>query len=666
MSTTLPEPGALVAEKYRIEESLGQGGMGAVFAATHAVTGKRVALKWMLPEFATDAQSSARFLREAQAAARIDHPNVIDVYDVGQHEGALFLVMEMLKGETLSARAAQGPLTIADAVALLLPALRGLAAAHRQGIVHRDLKPDNIFLAQVEDGAPPVPKVLDFGISKLGQGLSLDPNSQLTRTGTVMGTPHYMAPEQLRGAKDVDARADLYSMGVVLYQLLTGKLPHDADSYGELVFKVNSEPPTPLSQLRPELDAALCAVVERCLARNVDDRHGNAEALIADLTPFAPAASIPPGGPASTASPAAAMAQTPATHHAPSTPPQRPGWFASLLLAGVLMAIAAIVVGSYFLWEILSRGPEPIAQVPDPPRHAAPPPAVPTRSPQPGLPAPAVADAAVMVEQDAGKAPARRARRDKAPKERRRLERGDRSPARATRDAPGPSDAREERQRPAPRTAPPPRTPGPKPSGPVLSKDEATRVLEPKVLQCMKRAGVHYVITRVGQGYKVSDKGPLAPIGVLGDPEPNYVDYRRVRGFERTPLGRCIDRAARRVRVRAFRGNYIYLGIRNPSTPDPLAGLARQVDQKAAKAALSERDGHARECVRRHPDEATEGKVVSMLVHFTGHDGKVQKVEPYYMDQRSAFTRCIVGAYSSTRVSRFRGLSDKVLHKVQL
>jgi serine/threonine-protein kinase len=281
----MPKGGDVVAGKYRVEQLIGVGGMGAVFSAVHQYTGKRVALKWMLPELAQDADAVQRFMREAHAAGRINHPNVVDVYDVGEHDESYFLVMEYLQGEPLTSALARRDLTATEVLTLLLPAMRGVAAAHRQSVVHRDLKPDNIFLAYEEDGVRREAKVLDFGISKVATEGQVD--LRLTRTGAVVGTPYYMSPEQIRGSAGLDRRADVYAFGVILYEALTGRVPFQADTYGALVLEIATGTATPLDEIVPSLPAELSRIVLRAMARDMNQRYPTMESLIAALEPFA-------------------------------------------------------------------------------------------------------------------------------------------------------------------------------------------------------------------------------------------------------------------------------------------------------------------------------------------------------------------------------------------
>jgi serine/threonine-protein kinase len=280
----LPNVGHVLGGKYEIIRLLGEGGMGAVFEAENKLTHKRVAIKWLLPELSAGS-ASARLLREAQAASRVRHSNVVDVYDVEREGDAIFLVMELLEGETLKHAMARRDLPMHEFIALIIPALRGVAAAHRQGVIHRDVKPENIFLAREDEYSRPVPKVLDFGISKLEERGRVQ--QSLTRTGNTVGTPLYMSYEQLAGDRGIDGRADVYAFGVILYEGLTGRLPFDANSLAKLVVRIATEvAPAPRS-LQPEIPASLSHVVMRAIARQREERTASVEALIKELEPFA-------------------------------------------------------------------------------------------------------------------------------------------------------------------------------------------------------------------------------------------------------------------------------------------------------------------------------------------------------------------------------------------
>jgi serine/threonine-protein kinase len=281
----LPAVGDEIAGKYRIEGVLGQGGMGIVLFARNKLTGKRVAIKWLLPEQSTDT-SRERLLREAQIAASIEHPNVVDIYDVGEHQGGLFLVMEYLPGRSLAdVLALEGRLDADTLIGWMIPAMRGVHAAHAAGVIHRDLKPENIILSEMDERV--IPKVVDFGVSK-ATSRSAIPNSSLTRTGALVGTPHYMALEQVDGTNAIDARTDVYAFGVILYRALTGHLPFDGSSLGEVILKIGTRDPSPLRMYRPDLPDALDLVVRRAMSRSRQARHKDVAELAVALEPYAP------------------------------------------------------------------------------------------------------------------------------------------------------------------------------------------------------------------------------------------------------------------------------------------------------------------------------------------------------------------------------------------
>jgi serine/threonine protein kinase len=276
-------PGDILAGKYRVERILGAGNMGVVVAATNLALEQLVALKFMLPGKTQGPQQQERFLREARAAARLKSQHVAHVLDMGTLEnGAPFAVMEFLEGQDLSALLEErGPRPVDEAVEYILQTCEAMGEAHAAGIVHRDLKPANLFLTQDVSGAPCV-KVLDFGISKLAGALTLTQDTQ------TLGSPLYMSPEQMNAAKHVDARSDIWALGVVLYQLLANHPPFDADSMQELCVRVFLGQPTPLRQYRQDVPPELEAVILRCLEKDLDRRWPNVAELAAALAPYAP------------------------------------------------------------------------------------------------------------------------------------------------------------------------------------------------------------------------------------------------------------------------------------------------------------------------------------------------------------------------------------------
>lgn len=263
--------GDVVAEKYRVEKLLGSGGMAEVYAAVNLLTEKRVALKLILPALSRINEVPTRFRREALAAGRIHHPNVVTIFDAVEHRESTCLVMELLEGETLAKRLERTPqLPLVEVIALILPAMRGVAAAHEHGVVHRDLKPENIFITLDDEGLARGCKVLDFGVSKLSR--ALDVSLDITRAGNLVGTPMYMAPEQVRGSHDVDHRMDVYSIGVVLYEMIAGRPPFTGEVYSALMVQIATTDPPPLSQFRLGVPRRITEIVARALERDVNRR----------------------------------------------------------------------------------------------------------------------------------------------------------------------------------------------------------------------------------------------------------------------------------------------------------------------------------------------------------------------------------------------------------
>jgi serine/threonine protein kinase len=279
--------GDVLADKYRIETVLGIGGMGVVVAARHVLLDEKVAIKFLLPEMLANHEAVARFEREARAAVRIKSEHVARVLDVGHlPNGAPYMVMEFLDGGDLSSWLKQrGPLSVEQSLDFVLQACVAVADAHALGIIHRDLKPANLFCVRRSDGQLNI-KVLDFGISKINDlnasGMSV------TKTSSMMGSPQYMSPEQMRSSKNVDVRTDIWALGVVLFELIVGRPPFVADSVTELAIKIAMEPSPHMSALRSDVPEGLDKVILKCLAKVLNERYQNVAELAWALLPFAP------------------------------------------------------------------------------------------------------------------------------------------------------------------------------------------------------------------------------------------------------------------------------------------------------------------------------------------------------------------------------------------
>jgi eukaryotic-like serine/threonine-protein kinase len=288
--------GTTIAGKYHLDRLLGKGGMGAVYEATHTGIDRKFALKVMHTYADQAPDSEARFEREARAAGRIGHPNIVDVFDFGRtDEGAPYIVMELCPGESLAERLVRGPLEERDACEVAVEMLRALEAAHGAGIVHRDIKPANVFLCKDANGKRTI-KVLDFGIAKFVEG-----DVTLTHTGAVIGSPLYMAPEQVRAEKDVDARADIWSVGATLYEMLSGVAPHRAPSHAAVIARIVTVPAVSVRTHSENIDPQLDAIVLRALCIDKMDRFVTAEAMRVAIDNYmsgsaATVASLPPLG----------------------------------------------------------------------------------------------------------------------------------------------------------------------------------------------------------------------------------------------------------------------------------------------------------------------------------------------------------------------------------
>jgi serine/threonine-protein kinase len=277
--------GQILADRYRVVRLVGEGGMGQVFEAQHVNINKRFAVKLLRPEIVSNAEAVQRFRQEAWSASSIGHENIIEIEDFATlPSGAVYLAMEFLVGESLAERMREETaLGFAEALDIVLQVASGLGAAHDKGIVHRDMKPENIFLAQKHGRA--IVKILDFGIAKVS---GADGNKSLTRTGTIFGTPHYMSPEQALG-KPLDHRADIYSVGVIMYELFTGRVPFEAESFMGILTKHITSTPKPPREMAPERDIPpeMEAVILRAMAKEPDERYQSMGELLQALATIA-------------------------------------------------------------------------------------------------------------------------------------------------------------------------------------------------------------------------------------------------------------------------------------------------------------------------------------------------------------------------------------------
>ncbi len=317
------QPGDIIDNKYRIESQLGEGGMGRVMAATHVEIGSTFAIKILKKDALSHPEVPARFMREARAAGRLRSEHVVRVVDVGRlASGEPYMVMEMLRGYDLASRLTKGALEPARAVEYIVQACEGLAEAHGLGMVHRDVKPANLFVTTRPNGAPLI-KVLDFGIATAAIG---DVDHRLTTTQSVIGSPSYMSPEQLRATRDVDPRSDIWSLGVTLYELLADRQPFIAPTITALSLKIVSDPHPPITEIPPEL----MAILDRCLEKERDARFASVAELAEALAPLFPngkvAAEMVSGAYARAVPPTiieeAAVDPSAAGWRLPTTPPQ--------------------------------------------------------------------------------------------------------------------------------------------------------------------------------------------------------------------------------------------------------------------------------------------------------------------------------------------------------
>jgi serine/threonine-protein kinase len=326
MSASVPDLSSMIGStlggKYLLLRVIGRGGMGTVFEAEHVAIGRRFALKALDPEWAKDDVVASRFAREARAASAVDSEHIVSVVDAGAEEGCPFLVMELLRGEDLGSRLRRvGRLPAPDALHIAAQVLRGLAAAHAAGIVHRDLKPDNVLLVE-RAGDPAFAKIVDFGVSKLEQPGSATTPLALTGRGVILGTPLYMAPEQARGLLDVDRRADLFSLGAILFECVAGRPPHVGESYEQVLLSICTTDAPDVRRFAPAVSPEMAAVIARALARDRAHRFAFAEEMLAAVRVLSPddPATRPLRGPAPTEHAPTPVSSTGEEHDASGPP----------------------------------------------------------------------------------------------------------------------------------------------------------------------------------------------------------------------------------------------------------------------------------------------------------------------------------------------------------
>ncbi len=288
--------GTVLGDRYRIVRKLGEGGMGAVYEGEHTLIKRRVAIKCLHARYAREAKMAIRFKREAMAATAIGHPNIVECTDMGRTpDGSLFMVLELLQGTDWARELDRtGPQPLSRVVHILSQVCDAVGAAHDKGIVHRDLKPENIFLIRRGSDSDFV-KVLDFGISKFVrlEDDVAETQKKLTRTGTAIGTPLYMSPEQIQGSRAVDHRTDIYSLGVILFQALTSRLPYEADSHARLLVQALTEEPASIERYRMDLPTELNTLISRMLARDPARRPAGCADVKAALAAFAAHDNVP-------------------------------------------------------------------------------------------------------------------------------------------------------------------------------------------------------------------------------------------------------------------------------------------------------------------------------------------------------------------------------------
>jgi eukaryotic-like serine/threonine-protein kinase len=422
LDETLPATGDVIADKYRLERLVGEGAMGRVYRAQHLLLGQSVAIKLLRASVET-ADLRARFVREAQATMALRSEHVVRVYDLGVlPSNTPYMVLEYLEGTDLrSVLESSGPLAVTDAVDHVLQVCEALAEAHAFGIVHRDLKPQNLFLTQRADGTPCI-KLLDFGVSKFDTGA--EGNAELTTSHVLLGSPVYMSPEQIRDSRKVDARADIWSLGVVLYMLVGGGRPFDGEGLAGTCASIMVDAPHPLAARCPNVPPALEAIILRCLHKKREQRMPDVATLARSLVPFASAAGVrteariaaraaelpassarvprtEPALDAAAAVPVASVEGTALDARAAAPPPRRRRSVAAVLAVTMLALFATTAV----LWRRAqasarratvtvtapAAAPEPARAAPEPPPAEEPSQVAATAAPAPASAAPSVA-----------------------------------------------------------------------------------------------------------------------------------------------------------------------------------------------------------------------------------------------------------------------------------
>lgn len=350
------KPGDVLADRYRVIDTVGEGGMGIVFECKHLKLGTRVAVKMLLDDAAEDEEVRIRFDREARAAARLKSPHVARVLDVDEtSDGRPFMVMEFLEGYGLDEIVdTQDQVPVIEAVDYILQACSGMAEAHAHGIVHRDLKPPNLFCS-VNDGDAKV-KVLDFGISKV---LLEGENKGVTHTTTTFGTPTYMSPEQIQSAKNVDSRADIWSLGVILYELLVGFPPFDGDNPGAIIWSICSDNPKPPIAFRPDLPKELSDAVMAALEKNREYRFQNVVEFAEAIEPFGTEGVFQPPPASEDVVRRSRPSRREMLASLPGGPKRsvtHPPWTSSRRLAAIKRTRTALVVGVVSLVAVVGSG----------------------------------------------------------------------------------------------------------------------------------------------------------------------------------------------------------------------------------------------------------------------------------------------------------------------